>query len=129
MHLSLMLRRANSLPVCSVMCYPSDNSSNNIIIELYKPDAFSPLRSPLLFPTGHENLPPTYFAVAGADPWRDVGLLYEEILREDCGVKTKVDVFPGLPHGFWAMFPNAGFSKEYREKSDRGFEWLLDQSN
>jgi acetyl esterase/lipase len=129
MHLSLMLRRATSLPVRSVMSYASDHTSNNITIDLYKPDPFSPLRSPLLFPTGHENLPPTYLAIAGADPWRDVGLLYEEILREDCGVNTKVDVFPGLPHGFWDMFPNAGFSKEYREKSARGFEWLLEQSN
>jgi hypothetical protein len=57
-----------------------------------------------------------------------VGLLYEEILREQCGVKTKVDVFNGLPHGFWTMFPSAEFSKEHREKSDKGFEWLVEQS-
>lgn len=94
----------------------------------YKPDPFSPLRSPLLFPTGHKDLPPTYFIVAGADPWRDTSLLYEEILREECGVKTKVDIFPGLPHGFWPMFPKAQFSKQHREKSDEGLKWLLEQS-
>lgn len=94
----------------------------------FNPDPFSPIRSPLLFPTGHKDLPPTYFSIAGADPWRDIGLLYEEILREECGIKTKVDVHPGLPHGFWTMFPNAEFSKEYWAKSDAGLKWLLEQS-
>ncbi|KUJ10556.1 alpha/beta-hydrolase [Mollisia scopiformis] len=91
----------------------------------YKP--FDPLRSPLLFPTGHKDLPPTYFIIAGADPWRDSGLIYEQVLREECGVKTKVDVYPGLPHGFWQIFSAAGFSKECRDKSDDGLEWLLRQ--
>lgn len=93
-----------------------------------KPDPFDPLRSALLFPTGHKDLPPTYFVIAGADPWRDCGLIYEEILREECGVKTKVDIFPGLPHGFWTMLPAAGFSKTHAEKSEEGFKWLLEQS-
>lgn len=90
--------------------------------------ADDPLRSPLLFPTGHKNLPPTYFVVGGADPWRDSGLLYEEILREEWGIKTKIDIFAGLIHGFWGFFPNAEFSKEYRMKADQALEWLLEQS-
>ena len=89
---------------------------------------FSPLRSPLLFPTGHHNLPPTYFIIAGADTSRDVGLLYEEILREECGIKTKVDIFPGLPHGFWTIFPQAHFSMDHQEKSVQGLKWLLEQT-
>lgn len=93
-------------------------------IGLFNPDPHDPLRSPLLFPTGHRNLPPTYIAVAGADPWRDVGLLYEEVLREE-GVETKLDIFAGLPHGFWNMFPTAEFSKEYRQKCDEGLRWLV----
>lgn len=56
-----------------------------------------------------------------------MGLLYEKVLREENGVKTKVDVFPGLPHGFWGIFPQSEFTKEYREKSDEGFGWLLEQ--
>ena len=96
--------------------------------DLCKVDPLSPLRSPLLFPTGHYNLPPAYFIIAGMDPWRDVGLIYEEVLREECGIKTKVDVFPGLPHGFWALFPKAEFSKDHREKSEAGLRWLLENS-
>ena len=96
---------------------------------MYNPDPFSPLRSPLLFATGHRNLPPAYFIIAGADTWRDVGLLYEEILREECGIRTKVDVFEGLPHGFWTIFPQAQFSKSHAEKSILGLKWLLEQKD
>ncbi len=67
-----------------------------------------------------------WFGIAGADPWRDVGLLYEELVRES-GVKTKLDAFPGLFHGFWGVFPAAEFSKDYWVKSDEGLKWLLEQ--
>jgi acetyl esterase/lipase len=82
----------------------------------------------LLWPTGHEKLPPTYMVIAGADRWRDSGLIYEEVLREESGVKTRLDVFGGLIHGFWNIFPTAEFSKEYRRKVDEGLEWLVQQS-
>lgn len=93
-----------------------------------KTDPLDPLRSPLLWPTGHKNLPPMYMVVAGADRWRDSGLIYEEVLREDNGVKTRLDIFGGLIHGFWSIFPGAEFSKEYRRRVDEGLEWLVDQS-
>jgi acetyl esterase/lipase len=92
-----------------------------------KPDPHSPLRSPLLFPTGHKDLPPTYLAIAGADRSRDSCLIYEEVLREN-GVKTRLDIFGGLIHGFWTVFPNAEFSKEYRRKADEALGWLYEQS-
>ncbi|CZR62791.1 related to Putative sterigmatocystin biosynthesis lipase/esterase STCI [Phialocephala subalpina] len=104
-----------------------NRDTSNFLAQHAKPKPDDPMRSPLLFTTGHENLPPAYFAIGGADPWRDSGLIYEEVLREECGVKTKVDIFPGLPHGFWAAFPAAGFSKEFRGKSDEGLAWLFHQ--
>ncbi|KAG0649279.1 AB hydrolase superfamily [Hyphodiscus hymeniophilus] len=92
----------------------------------YKPDSTSPLRSPLIFPS-HEGLPPAYFQVSGADPLRDEGLIYEQVLREDSGVKTRLDIFPGLPHGFWSWFPQAEFSKDFQLKTVDGLKWLLEQ--
>jgi len=55
-------------------------------------------------------------------------LIYEDILREECGIKTLVDVYPGLPHGFWSWFPKAGFSIAYYEDCMKGMTWLLEQS-
>ena len=69
-----------------------------------------------------------YMAVAGADLWRDLGLIYEEALREEGGVKTKLDIFGGLIHSFWGVFPAAEFSREYRGKAGEGLEWLVEQS-
>lgn len=93
-----------------------------------KEDVGNPLHSPFLFPTGHGKLPAAYFQVCGQDPLRDEALIFERILREDEGIKTKVDVYPGLPHGFWSMFPKMKASARFVEDSVKGVEWLLQQA-
>jgi acetyl esterase/lipase len=92
-----------------------------------KSDRGSELFSPLIFKTGHKGLPPTYFQVCGADPLRDEALIYERILREEEGIQTKMDVYPGLPHGFWSVFPTIESSKRFVEESVKGVGWLLEQ--
>lgn len=82
----------------------------------------------MIFPS-HEGLPPAYVQICGADPLRDEGLIYEQVLREESGVRTRLDVFPGLPHGFWSWFPQAEFSKDFQVKTMEGLEWLLKQSS
>lgn len=46
--------------------------------------------SPLLYPS-HAGLPPAFIQVAGLDPLRDEGILYEKLLRE-AGVQTKLNM-------------------------------------
>lgn len=75
----------------------------------------------------HNDLPATYFQICGMDPLRDEAYIYEEILREENGVKTKVDNYPGLPHGFWSYFPEAEFSKNFQQDCIAGMKWLLAQ--
>lgn len=78
----------------------------------------------MLWESGHRGLPRTYFCIAGADMGRDFALIYEEVLRE-VGVSTKVDIFPGLPHGFWGFFPKSNFAAEFWGRSGEGLKWLL----
>ena len=63
------------------------------------------LLSSLLWKTGHADLPPSAFQVCGADPLRDEALIFERILREEHGTKTKVYMYDGQPHGFWSILP------------------------
>ncbi|KAI0160857.1 alpha/beta-hydrolase [Hypoxylon sp. FL1284] len=45
------------------------------------------------------GMPPTAFLISGWDPLRDESLWYAGKLK-NAGVRTKVHIFPGLPHAF-----------------------------
>ena len=59
------------------------------------------------------------------DIFRDDGLIYEKVLREEGGVKTKMDVYAGWPHAWWSMFPGIEASRRRMEDSVRAVGWLL----
>ncbi|KAJ9634473.1 hypothetical protein H2204_006298 [Knufia peltigerae] len=105
-----------SLDLASILLY--DKAS--------EPDVFSPLWSPLLWPTGHANLPPAYFQICGADMLRDEALIYERELRLN-DIETKVDIYPGLPHVFWYTHPDHPAVPKYHEDAKNGIGWLLDR--
>ncbi|KAI9661182.1 MAG: hypothetical protein M1821_009509 [Bathelium mastoideum] len=98
-----------------------------VFTENYGPDQSSPIHAPLGWPTGHANLPPTYFQICELDPLRDDAVIFEKILREEHGVPTKYDFYPGLPHGFWSFHPEAAFSKQVPKDGVAGLAWLLEK--
>ena len=75
---------------------------------------------------GHMGLPPTYFQACGADLGRDDTLIYERVLREECGVNTRLDLYAGWPHCWWSVFPKAEKSLERETDTIEGVRWLLD---
>jgi acetyl esterase/lipase len=82
----------------------------NDFAELSQPAEGSPLACPLLFGT-HRNLPPAYIQTCCLDPFCDTAIIYEHLLRA-AGSPTNLDVYLGLPHGFWAPF---SYVKGYEE--------------
>ncbi|KAJ6584929.1 Alpha/Beta hydrolase protein [Mycena capillaripes] len=80
--------------------------------------------SPLLYPS-QKGLVPTVIQVCGLDPLRDEAFLYEKLLKDE-GVKTKITVYPGVPHAFQYMFPSIKMGLKWEEDYRAGLRWLLD---
>jgi acetyl esterase/lipase len=101
-----------------------DKRAADILRAAWKPDIYSPLFSPFNWDSRLEGLPPAYFQVCGGDRLRDDSLIYERELR-DQGVKTRIDIYRGLPHAFWEILPGLKASKKARVDVGKGIAWLL----
>ena len=97
------------------------------VIQTSEPDVRSPDWSPFNVSEPHKGMPPCYIQVSGADPMRDDGLIYERALRK-AGVKTRLDVYPGVPHWHFGFFPSLQASKKANVDAVRAVGWLLDKS-
>lgn len=109
---------------------PQDSST--MMRTILRADMTSPLMVPFHYgktPNGHRNLPPAYFQVAGLDPLRDEALIYERVLREEYGIKTRLDLYPGLGHYFWTNFPGMESSRQFVRDTVGGVRWLLEQTS
>ena len=84
--------------------------------------------SPMVaWPTGNAGMPRTVLMVHGRDLFRDVGLIYERILREEEGVATKIFIYPGLQHGFNIALAAGDASRQHLGDMLDGIRWLLEK--
>ncbi|KAF4981919.1 hypothetical protein FDECE_17612 [Fusarium decemcellulare] len=104
-----------------------DGKALSFIQAAYAPDVLSPEYSPFNVQDAHLGLPPVYIQVCGQDPLRDDGLIYERVLREN-GIQTKLDVYPGVPHGFADVSEGFGLADKYQSDVLKGIGWLLGRS-
>lgn len=86
-----------------------------------------PLLSVALWKDALKGMPPSIFQVCGQDPLRDDSLIVEREMREKHGIKTKVEVYPGLPHGFHSVVPTLKASQKFVNDTVEGVRWLLEQ--
>ncbi|KAI9710277.1 MAG: hypothetical protein M1820_002771 [Bogoriella megaspora] len=100
-----------------------DAATKNRMSEMATFDRKSPLMSPFNF-GNHAKLPVAYIQVCGLDPWRDGGFIYRDLVQEG-GSKAKADVYKGLPHCWWNVYPTINATERWRRDTLRGLKWLL----
>lgn len=64
-------------------------------------------------------MPKTYFQAYGLDT-----LIMEKVWR-DAGARTKLDVYPEMPHVFWVFEFSIEETTKHNTDSEEGLVWLL----
>ncbi|KAF2823432.1 alpha/beta-hydrolase, partial [Ophiobolus disseminans] len=74
----------------------------------------------------HSRLPKRlYLQICGRDPLRDETFLWEKLVRESSGSRSKVHIYQGMPHGFW-RFLQMEASRTWIEDLVEGVGFLLE---
>jgi acetyl esterase/lipase len=93
------------------------------LIELYGSPPEDP-RISFLLNRDHSGLPKrAYFQICGRDPLRDEAFLWEKLLQQHSGTKSRIHLYSGMPHGFW-RFLQMRASQEWLSDLEEGVRFL-----
>lgn len=70
------------------------------------------------------KFPPCYIVTAEKDCFRDDGKVLDIRLRE-CGVRSKLDYYAGLPH-YFHVFPSLAVAHEMMDKAVEGARFVFE---
>ncbi|KAJ7623551.1 alpha/beta hydrolase fold-domain-containing protein [Roridomyces roridus] len=101
-----------------------DRPAVDWFFEQYGGAPTNPEVSPLLYKS-HAGLPPTVLQICGMDLLRDEAILYNKLLQEE-GVKTKMTLYPGVPHSFHPFVPTIAAAVKLEKDFSEGLKWILD---
>jgi acetyl esterase/lipase len=90
-----------------------------------KCNANDPLFTPLNL-TDFSRLGPIHYQIAGMDMWKDSALFYCGKVKE-AGGSVKMDLYPGVPHVWYSMYPELSINKKWSKDLITGVGWLLTQ--
>ncbi|KAJ9605717.1 hypothetical protein H2200_009566 [Cladophialophora chaetospira] len=98
---------------------------NDLYAHLASLSADEPHATPLTL-TDYSGLGPVYYQAAEMDIWRDSAIFYCKKIRE-AGGQAKLEIYPGVTHTWWSMFPQLSINKKWAKDLVNGTEWLLKQ--
>ncbi|RMZ86741.1 hypothetical protein DV736_g6031, partial [Chaetothyriales sp. CBS 134916] len=99
----------------------------NYYSDLAQCEATSKLSSPLLW-NDYSKLGPVYYQVAGMDMWKDSALFDCDEVRK-AGGAVKLDIYPGVPHVWWSVYPQLSINKQWARDLVQGTAWLLEKDD
>ncbi|KAJ4252349.1 hypothetical protein NW762_010947 [Fusarium torreyae] len=120
-------------PVLPPLLKGPDGKTEGFITDMVRADVTSPLFSPFsqewYNTTAEEQtpIPKAFFQVGGLDPLRDHSLIYQQVLENAWGTKTKLVQYDGFGHMYWANWPQLQRSQDYWRDMMSGMRWLLDK--
>ncbi|KAF2222957.1 alpha/beta hydrolase fold-3 domain-containing protein [Elsinoe ampelina] len=135
LNMPMIFKTAENVPEKYRPLYLSDEQNANVpgllnksaleyIRSAVKGNGFSAMFSPVNAERPHVGMPPVFIQACGMDVVRDDALVYERMLRDN-GVKTKVVVYAGVPHGHQTLFPSLAKSKQAKFDTIEGIGELL----
>ncbi|KAJ5329505.1 Alpha/Beta hydrolase protein [Penicillium brevicompactum] len=101
-----------------------DSESKGGYETMYKQDFLSEDFTPFASTAPFSAIPRTYVQVAGLDVLRDDGIVYAKTLK-DSGVDVRLEVYPGVPHGHFNLWPRLKQSIKSQEDTIWHAGWLL----